>query len=135
MDTDCILATKSINSSGYAHFSKNGKTVSYHRNAWIEAHGEIPKGMIVRHKCRNRTCYNVDHLEVGTYQQNNDDDKRRDGTDQCGEKSKSHKLTNDQVNLIKQLYASKSQKELAKDFGVSQGLISLILNAQRRKHG
>jgi hypothetical protein len=37
---------------------------SVHRLAWKAAHGEIPRGMQVRHRCGNRACINVEHLEL-----------------------------------------------------------------------
>jgi hypothetical protein len=37
---------------------------SVHRLAWKAAHGEIPHGMQVRHRCGNRACINVEHLEL-----------------------------------------------------------------------
>jgi hypothetical protein len=41
---------------------KRQRTV--HRLAWKAAHGEIPHGKQVRHRCGNRACINVEHLEL-----------------------------------------------------------------------
>jgi hypothetical protein len=32
----------------------------------MEKYGEIPKGMVIRHKCDNPACCNIEHLEIGT---------------------------------------------------------------------
>lgn len=130
---DCILSTESINASGYSYVSVNGKPKGKHRLAWEEVHGEIPKGFIVRHTCRNRNCYNIKHLELGTYSQNNSVDRVRDGTDENGEKSPSCKLTTQQRNEIFELSKTETQKEIAARFGISQGLVSMIVNGKRRK--
>ena len=44
-----------------------------HRYAWIVAHGPIAAGMQVLHKCDNPPCDRVDHLFLGTPQDNVDD--------------------------------------------------------------
>lgn len=130
---DCILATSSLNNNGYAYICKNGKWTARHRDAWIQAHGDIPNGMIIRHKCRNRNCYNVNHLEIGTHAQNNGEDRIRDGTDETNEKSPSCKLTQQQIQTIRSI-TGRSQKDIAKEYGVSQSLISMILAGRRRRH-
>ena len=35
--------------------------------------GEIPKGMVIRHKCDNPNCCNIEHLEIGTQKDNIED--------------------------------------------------------------
>ena len=73
---DCIEWTGSVDRDGYGKLEKwhNGKRVQFaHRWAYIQAHGDIPEGMCVRHKCDNRPCINPDHLEVGTHADNMQD--------------------------------------------------------------
>ena len=38
----------------------------FHRFVWENKHGPIPKGYSVNHKCKNRGCQNVDHMELLT---------------------------------------------------------------------
>ena len=131
---DCILATDGLNTKGYSYVSINGKPKARHRLAWEEVNGEIPVGMVIRHKCRNRNCYNVNHLELGTYTENNTIDRVRDGTDENGEKSPSHKLTTAQRNEILELVKQgESQRKISETFGITQSLVSMIVNGKRRK--
>lgn len=41
-----------------------------HRVAWRLAHGEIPDGHVVRHRCDNARCVRPEHLELGTQRDN-----------------------------------------------------------------
>lgn len=51
----------------------NGKCMGAHRAAWIRVNGEIPKGMVICHKCDNGLCVNVNHLFIGTSKDNMQD--------------------------------------------------------------
>lgn len=44
-----------------------------HRVAWIEVNGPVPEGLLVLHSCDNPPCVNVEHLFLGTNQDNTDD--------------------------------------------------------------
>lgn len=70
MDTPCIIWTGSLNGSGYGNARFQGKKEGAHRVAWIKAHGEISKGMVVKHSCGQRACVNIDHLSLGTQSEN-----------------------------------------------------------------
>ncbi|WP_428832632.1 HNH endonuclease signature motif containing protein, partial [Pseudomonas aeruginosa] len=48
-----------------------------HRLAYADAHGPIPDGMLIRHKCDNPACFNVNHLELGTQRDNMQDASKR----------------------------------------------------------
>ena len=65
MLSDCVNWLRG-RSGGYGMTELDGKPIRAHRAAWIAAHGPIPAGMVVHHRCRNRLCTNVEHLELLT---------------------------------------------------------------------
>jgi hypothetical protein len=73
VESGCHEWTGRINSSGYGIIYFNKKQQAAHRVAWQIANGEIPKGMLVCHTCDNPPCVNVNHLWLGTHQDNMDD--------------------------------------------------------------
>lgn len=117
--------------NGYGTFrSPAGKMIGSHRMAYILEHGGVPDGLLVCHKCDNRSCVNPQHLFVGTHKDNYWDsrNKRRaalganlNHPEQVGEKNHNSKLTRDVVVKIRKLYASgMSQAAIARKLGVSR---------------
>jgi len=56
--------------SKYGYGLTGTKRSRVHRLAWEKEYGPIPEGMVVRHACDNPSCYNVDHLVLGTQADN-----------------------------------------------------------------
>lgn len=52
-------------------------TVGAHRLSWALVNGDIPSGLVVRHRCDNPPCCNPAHLELGTDAENEADKARR----------------------------------------------------------
>jgi HNH endonuclease len=62
-------------SGGYGRFQAGrGDTAvitTAHRFAWTLAHGPVPEGLVVRHRCDEPLCVALPHLELGTSAENN----------------------------------------------------------------
>ena len=78
MDTPCTLWTAGKYETGYGQFFA-GEKVRAHRYAYIVAHGPIPEGLCVCHRCDVRDCVNPDHLYLGTQKDNMRDRMEREG--------------------------------------------------------
>jgi hypothetical protein len=63
--------------SGYARIRVNNKDTRVHRVVWQMLKGPIPAGLHVLHSCDNRRCVRIDHLRLGTHQDNMRDMKER----------------------------------------------------------
>ena len=131
----CWLWTACKDKAGYGWFGINHKNIRTHRFSWLLAGNIIPEGHVVRHKCRSKNCVNPDHLETGTHA-DNQADRKRDGTATYakGEKSASHKLTEDQVRAIRVNPENKSGYRIAKDYNVNEQTIYDIILRKTWKH-
>lgn len=70
-ETGCHNCTSHrLDRDGYPRISYKGKDWLLSRYIYTLLHGDIPNGMVIRHKCDNPTCINPEHLELGTVQDN-----------------------------------------------------------------
>lgn len=74
----CRLWTAAKTSNGYGQMHWKGRLERAHRLAWVAAHGPIPPGRKVCHRCDVKLCIEEDHLFLGT-QRDNMRDKMRKG--------------------------------------------------------
>ena len=74
--SNCVIWEGGCYKNGYGGiYDKNKKRMTQaHRYYYEQAYGDIPKGMLVRHICHNRKCINPEHLQLGTHQDNRNDD-------------------------------------------------------------
>lgn len=120
---------------GYRRITNKGVNVYIHRFVYEQMFGQIPEGLLIRHKCDNPACINPEHLETGTQTDNMHDMYNR-GRHPVpkGEEKCNSKLTDEEVKDIKELLKVKSQRELAGIYGVSRWCIRAIKNGKTWKH-
>jgi predicted XRE-type DNA-binding protein len=101
--------------------------------------GPCPEGMEACHNNGIRRDNRLENLRWDTTVKNVSDSIKH-GTHrslhQMGEKNKSSKLTSQDVRIIIYTYRTKlfSQREIGKQFGISQQQISKIINGKRWQH-
>lgn len=66
----CLVYTGPALPSGYGRVTIQGRTLYVHRLAYEHAHGPIPQGFLVDHRCHVKPCMNAEHLQLATYSQN-----------------------------------------------------------------
>lgn len=121
---------------GYGQFWLNGSMVGAHRAALLVTLGSLTEGLEVLHSCDNRPCCNPAHLSEGTHQDNLGDAAtkgRMAGTrGRTGEKSTMGKLTDEQADEARRLYATGdyTQASLAERFGVHQTNIGKVVRGE-----
>lgn len=98
------------------------------RVAWELTNGPIPEGKSILHSCDNPPCCNPRHLSPGTKLENNREAKRK-GRKAVGEKSGSARLSHEQVNKIRERYATGdiSQHALGREYGVTAMTINRLV--------
>lgn len=144
MDTPCVEWSGARDEDGYGRIGHAGTRA--HRQAWIDAHGPIPDGLVVCHRCDNPPCIEVDHLFLGTVAENNRDRAlkgRSKGTFAAGDAHPSRqragchwssKLTEAHRDTIRARYrGGETQTALAREFNVHPATVSRICRDARRE--
>lgn len=99
--------------------------------AWVRMPGPDEEG---RHLNDKPWENNLDNLAWGTRMENVED-KRRNGRISVGEKTGSHKLTDELVLQIRNRYsAGESSADLAEEYGVAKNTILLIVRGEKWSH-
>jgi hypothetical protein len=109
----------------------NGRNAIASRVAWELAKGPIPSGMSVCHKCDAPACINVDHLFLGTHQENMADRDAK-GRVPNGERQCNAKLTDKQASEI--LTDQRHAGIVAAEYGVSRPTVLNIRAGRAWKH-
>lgn len=141
-DADCWNWTAGTGNHGYGSLSVNGSPRTVHRIAWEIANGNIPEGMHVLHQCDNRLCCNPAHLFLGTNLDNIQDmvSKGRQAKGpskqaKTGESNPKATLTAQQVIEIRRRCANdEHQRDIAREYGISQGHVSNLVRRVTWKH-
>lgn len=111
--------------NGYGQLIYRGKRYFAHRLSYEFNNGPIGDGLYVCHRCDNPKCINPKHLYAGTPSENSRDMVIHNRSKR-GEKHWCAKLNWKDIEKIKRLIGTETQKSVAFMFGVDPSLISQI---------
>ena len=123
-----------IDKDGYGKAKINGRTLRAHRVSYELTYGKVPNGLLVCHKCDNRSCVNPKHLFLGTDKDNMRDKANKNRCNQKGEKNNASKYSDHIIKPIRDLYNTGlySHKDLTKKIGISKSQIGRIVIGESR---
>lgn len=121
-----------LDKDGYGRVTYRKKCTRAHRLSYEIHVGSIPAGMQVCHRCDNPACVRPDHLFLGSNLDNVHDRDQKNRVSH-GSRHPSAKLSEAQVLEIRELYAAghHSQEAIARRYGVSQRMVSMIILGQK----
>lgn len=129
-DTKCTEWTGGKDQDGYPMFWYEGKTERASRALWKLVYGNIPEGLVIRHKCDNPACLNILHLELGTHKENTGDALAR------GRMTGPVKVTKEKEQLILELRKQGMPlARIARQLGISISSLYNYLPAELKRKG
>lgn len=138
MLSGCILWTGNVHCKGYGTINadnRRSQPLLAHRVAWELAHGPVPEGLHVLHRCDVRLCVNAaEHLFLGTIVDNNADMVAKDRHAR-GERNRHAKLTPELVREIRRRAAAgEFHRVIASSVNVTRACVSNIVRREQWKH-
>ncbi len=135
----CWVWVFGVTGNGYGGLIFEGKRTTAHRVAWILAHGNIPEGLCVLHKCDNPLCCNPDHLFLGTRTDNSIDKESKGRGNHIntpkGEKHGMSRLSESDILRIRELRRSGLQyKQIASLEGIGWSHVKKIARRDVWRH-
>lgn len=135
-ENNCFIVTSHtpLNTGYFLFHLRDGVRKSMHRLVYEECFGEIPDGLVVRHKCDVRGCINPEHLELGTQADNVMDTVKRNRTLR-GVDSPTSKLSEETVRKIKTMLAAGIRNiDISRELNVNPSTICNIKHGGAWKH-
>lgn len=136
----CWIFTGYTVGKGYGCAHDNGHHKLVHRASWERHRGTIPEGMFVLHRCDTPSCFNPEHLFLGTLLDNNRDreSKGRGNQPSGSTHPRAHAvLTEQQALEIRIALRSPTYgigRRLASQYGVAESAITAIKQGKTWKH-
>jgi hypothetical protein len=139
--TDCIEWQGARRRHDYGYLVVRGRQILAHRWVWEQAHGPIPPGLCILHRCDNPPCVRLDHLWLGTKGDNARDrhakgrDSHAPRGDKRGERNGRAKVTEADVRRIRGMYEDAVPvSDIAREYGLRKGAVYCIVSRRSWSH-
>jgi len=114
----------SMTSDFYGRIRVGDKVMATHRLAYTVAHGSIPRGKVVRHKCDNPRCCNPGHLVIGDHE-----DNAQDMVDRGRHELRRRQLSPEEIGrLVSMRAAGATKREIAVDLKANWYIVSKAID-------
>jgi hypothetical protein len=137
VENGCLEWQGKVHHSGYGQVFVDRKLWWAHRYSWTLKNGYIPNGLLVCHKCDNKVCVDVEHLFLGTHQDNVQDmlSKNRHNPVK-GESMSGAKLTDEIVKSCRKEHFKdlSSINSLSKKYNVSHATMLKAVYCETWSH-
>lgn len=153
LGTKCWLWNGATHPAGYGLLgrgrNKEGLIRATHASWKLYTGQDVPKGMLIMHRCDNPPCCNPDHLELGTHKTNCDDMIKKGrkvlGTPKYGMDNNLTKISTETVQAIKDMWLDGlptwgdgrvgHREKIMNKFSVSATTVKAIVAGKRRVNG
>lgn len=125
----CWLWTGYKMHKGYGQTSFQHEGWRTHRLSYFLHYGDFDRSLLVCHKCDVPACVNPEHLFLGT-----SSDNRRDMVKKGRSRSRSTKLTEEIVRLIREMGQFESHRQVAKQLGLSPSTVFSVIKGKIWQH-
>jgi hypothetical protein len=128
--TGCLIWTgKTQKRFAYGYFYRRTRIIYAHRAAYAAVHGPIPKGKVICHRCDNPSCVAIEHLVLGTQEENLADMWRKGRGRWRSLLTRAHV-----VEIRKRLATGETAASIARDTGVSRSIVHGIKSGRTWGH-
>lgn len=116
--TECWNWNLGVSTRGYGVIHRDGRQHLAHRWIFAQHNGPIPEEHEIHHTCRNTRCVNPEHLQALPPLAHKRTAPQR-------------KVTPEMVREIRNLNGVIFRRQIAERFGISQSLVTNIINGKR----
>lgn len=130
---DCWRWNAAQQRKGYGHLRLGGKDHKPHRISYFLANGPFDNSLQILHSCDNPLCCNPAHLSTGSNDDNVKDcvSKKRHA---FGPRNGHCKLSTETIAEIRRKWHSgRTQRSIAREYGIDQGYVSVVVRGLARK--